>query len=236
MAKTEAGAQATTDSAATAPKTDDAAAAAAAAAAAPAAGEQGKAGEAGKADTSTAAGEAGKAGATSEEGKGGKADDAAGASKVPDKYSLVIPDDAKTFIDSDVLKQIETMARGSGWSNDDAQNALNEHVLMVQEADRNFLTQLKADPDYGGEKLPETQKLAKSVIDLVRPEGHPRREAFMRAINRVAAGNHPEFVSFLADLGKRAAEDSTGVQRGPSGAKPKTPEEVFYGGTPAAKT
>lgn len=235
MAKTEA-AQGTTDSG-TAPKPGEGdAAAAAAAAAATAAGDQGKGGD-GKGDTAAAAAaEAGKAGATGEETKGSKAGDAEGTPKVPDKYSLVIPDDAKTFIDSDVIKQVETMARQSGWSNEDAQNALNEHVLMVQEADKNFLTQLKADPDYGGDKLPQTQQLAKSIIDLVRPEGHPRREAFMRAINRVAAGNHPEFVSFLADLGKRAAEDSTGHRQGATGVKPKSMEETFYGGTPTAKT
>jgi hypothetical protein len=174
---------------------------------------------------------AGKAGAAGEEGKGSKAGD---TPKVPDKYSLAIPDDAKEFVDGDVLKSVETLARESGWSNEDAQNAVNEHATMLKRANESYLAQLKADADYGGEKLAETQRLAKAAIDLVRPEGHARREAFIRAINRVAAGNHPEFVSFLADIGKRAAEDqpsqSSGARRGE-----KTVEETLYGGTAAKK-
>lgn len=157
---------------------------------------------------------------------------AAAATTVPEKYALVIPDDGKTYVDEFTVSSIEKLARESGWSNEDAQNALNEQVLSLKAADAHFLSQLKADPDYGGEKLAETQKLAKSAIDLIRPEGHPRREAFLRTINRVAGGNNPEFVSFLADLGKRAAEDSTGASSGASRAGEKTAEQVLYGNTP----
>jgi len=147
----------------------------------------------------------------------------------PEKYALTIPDDVKDFVDADVLGSVEGMARKAGWSNEEAQAAVAEHGRLLREANDGFLTQLKADPDYGGEKLVETQRLAKSAIDLLRPEGHPRREAFIRAVNRVAAGNHPEVVSFLADLGRRAAEDSIGQQAGGAGGKKKTAEEALYG-------
>jgi hypothetical protein len=123
------------------------------------------------------------------------------------------------------------MARKAGWSNDDAQAAVAEHGRLVREANDGFLTQLKADTDYGGEKLVETQRLAKSAIDLLRPEGHPRRAAFLRAVNRVAAGNHPEFVSFLADLGRRAGEDKVGALSGGSHPAKKSTEEKLYGAT-----
>lgn len=203
--------------------------AAGAAAAAATGGKETPAGEG-----AAAAADTGKAGAAGEAAKGGKADETKVESKAPDKYSLAIPDDAKDYVDADLLKSVEQMARESGWSNDDAQNAVNEHALMLKKADAGFLAQLKGDADYGGEKLAETQRLAKSIIDLVRPEGHPRREAFIRAINRVAAGNHPEFVSFLADLGKRAAEDQPGQSTGAKKAGEKTAESVLYG-DPAKK-
>jgi hypothetical protein len=150
----------------------------------------------------------------------------------PDKYALAIPDEAKVFIDDNDVKAFEKMARETGWTNDEAQAAVDEHVRMVKEAADGFLAATKADPDYGGEHLAETQRLAKIGIDILRPEGHARRESFTRFLNKVGAANHIEVVSFLADLGKRASEDSPGQTSSTALRGQKTAEQVLYDKTP----
>lgn len=150
----------------------------------------------------------------------------------PDKYALAIPDEAKVFIDDADVKSFEKMARETGWTNDEAQAAVDEHVRMVAEAAAGFLSTTKADPDYGGEHLPETQRLAKLGIDVLRPEGHARREGFTRFLNKVGAANHIEVISFLADLGKRASEDAPGQTSSSALRGQKTAEQILYPNTP----
>jgi hypothetical protein len=199
----------------------DAAAPAAAAAAAPAAASPAAAapapGTTGAAESGTPAGE--KKGAAAPVGP-------------PEKYTLAIPDEAKTYIDDTDVKAFEKMARETGWTNDEAQAAVDEHVRMVAEAAAGFLATTKADPDYGGEHLAETQRLAKVGIDLLRPEGHARRASFTQFLNKVGASNHIEVVSFLADLGKRASEDSPGQTSSAQLRGQRTAEQVLYDNTP----
>lgn len=150
----------------------------------------------------------------------------------PEKYALAIPDEAKVFIDDADVKALEKMARETGWTNEEAQAAVDEHVRMVAESAAGFLAQTKADPDYGGEHLAETQRLAKIGIDILRPEGHARRESFTRFLNKVGAANHIEVVSFLADLGKRASEDAPGQTASSALRGQKTAEQILYPNTP----
>lgn len=138
----------------------------------------------------------------------GKAGEAAAEPKAPEKYELQVPDDAKAYVDADDLKYLETIARASNWTNEDAQAALEEHLVTVQAQSARFLEATKADPIYGGEKLAETQRRARAVIDRIRPVGHERRDRFLAFMGRGGAGNHVEVLSFLADLGKAMGEDS----------------------------
>lgn len=135
---------------------------------------------------------------------GDKAD--APASKVPEKYTLTVPEGSR--VDDEDRAQVEQMAKTAGWSNDEAQAALDElHTQLDAQATR-WLTQTTADRDYGGAQLEQSQRFAKLAINRLRPEGHPRRESFLRFLNKGGAGNHLEVVAFLADLGKAMGEDS----------------------------
>jgi hypothetical protein len=150
----------------------------------------------------------------------------------PAEYALTVSEAGKPYVDDYTLAMIKENARAAGWSNDDAQNAVNEHVTMLARADAHFLAELKADTTYGGDKLTATQEAVKSAIDLVRPEGHPRRAAFLSMVNRVAGGNNIEFVSFLADYGKRIAEDNVGASTSGGNRAERSAAEVLYGNTP----
>jgi hypothetical protein len=134
-------------------------------------------------------------------------------SKVPDKYELKVPEGGDAYVDPADLATLETMARKAGWSNEDAQAALEEHVATIHAQAERFAADTKADTEYGGDKLTESQRLANIAIDRIRPKGHARRESFQRFLGRGGAGNHIEVVSFLADLGKLMGEDSPAHSR-----------------------
>jgi hypothetical protein len=157
-------------------------------------------------------GEKGSEGKTGDE-TGDTAAAAAPAAKVPEKYSLTVPEGGAAYVDDADLKRLEEVARASEWTNEDAQAALEEHISTIKAQSDRWAAETSADPEYGGEKLVETQRLAKAAIDRLRPAGHARRDAFLRFMGRGGAGNHIEVVSFLADLGKLMSEDAPGATR-----------------------
>jgi hypothetical protein len=133
---------------------------------------------------------------------------AAAAKKAPDTYALTIPDVAKDILDPADLTRIEKVAREGNLSNEEAQSLVETQATIIVEELAALRKVTEADKDYGGDKLVETERLSKLVIDKVRPQGHARREAFNAMLRRSGYGNHIEVVSFLADLGKLMREDS----------------------------
>ncbi len=168
--------------------------------------------DAGKTGASEGAAKTGEAGKTGETAAGGETGSKAGGEtpkpKAPEKYSLEVPEANKAIADPALQKRIEEIARASDWTNEDAQAALNEALLIKQQEIDGWIAQTKADPDYGGEKLAETQKLAQRGIDAVLPVGHKWREPFLQVMTGSGFGNHPAAVAFLAELGKKTSEDS----------------------------
>lgn len=228
MANTAAGAQGNTESATKAATTTTDTSTTAGAA--PAAGDAGKGG------TGTTATDTGKGttdtGAAAQGDQGAKAGDKATEQPkggAPEKYTLTIADEAKPYLDADDVKAFEAAGRKLEWTNEEAQQAMNDHAAAVADVAARFLAQTKADATYGGEQLAETQRLAKAAIDLIRPEGHDRRAGFMRFLAKSGAENNIEVVSFLADLGKRVGPDTATAGGGRSG-KPerKSAAETLY--------
>jgi hypothetical protein len=145
--------------------------------------------------------------------------------KAPDAYTLTVKDEAKDLIADDDRLFLEEVAKANEWTNEEAQAELDAHIArteqkLAKQADA-WANDTKADPVYGGEQLKVTQALARKAIDTLRPEGHPRRDSFMRFLNRGGAGNHIEVVSVLADLGKLFSEDAP--NHGGPRAEEKTP-------------
>lgn len=176
-----------------------------------------------------AAAAAAKAGGTGTgaagEGTGGKAGEGDTKPKAPAAYSLTLPEGGR--VKAGDRTQIETLARANDWTNDEAQAALDDFDAQLKTRNDELLTATKADKDYGGDKLAESQRLAKLVIDRVRPEGHARRAAFIDMLNATGYGNHIEVVSFFADLGKQMGEDRGSGQAGGAHGD-KTPADTLY--------
>jgi hypothetical protein len=217
------------------------------------AGAGGSTSEAGTGGAAAAAGEAGKgaaaagaaAGATGTDGKGagagadgaaaatgaaatgtGKEGDGAGGSKAPEKYTLTIPEGGRLAAGD--LTHIEEIARKAGWSNEDAQAAVEEHDAALRAQSDRWSAETKADKDLGGDKLEATQQLTKAGIDFLFPAGDPHRAAFIEFLNRGGAGNNINVVRALARIGKQQREDGN-ISGSGGGDAPRAPEDVLYG-------
>lgn len=155
----------------------------------------------------------------------GKAGETTSQPKAPAKYELTLPAGGRV---QDVHRsQIETMARANDWSNDDAQAAVDELDAQLKAQTESFLVTTKADKDYGGDKLTESQRFAKLAIDRIRPEGHARRDAFLNLLNGSGYGNHIEVVAFFADLGRQMGEDRGSAGAGGASGS-KDPADAMY--------
>lgn len=227
MAATAKGAQSTNEAPAAA-NTGGATQTPAADAQAGAAAAAGKTGDGGTGD----AGKGGDQG-TGGDGKGKGAQSAAdtgteqpgtgeaAASKAPEKYELVVPDDAKGFVSAGDLERLESIARANDWTQEEAAAELSDLIDSVKASRASTIegweTATKADKDYGGKNLAETQRLGNLAIDRVYPKGHPEREAFLAFLKESGGGVRLEVVKFMANLGRMMGEDGNTGGRAPSG-------------------
>jgi hypothetical protein len=147
----------------------------------------------------------------------------------PEKYDLKVPEAAAAYLDAADRKTLEDAYRKAGFSNDEAQVALDNYIASVDAQARRMFEETKADPVYGGDNLPETQRLARLAVDRLRPADHPRRAAFEALLARGGTGNHIEVISFLADLGKAMAEDKPTSGKASTGSAPRSAAEVLFG-------
>lgn len=187
----------------------DAAATAAAAAAATAAADKATADQP-AADKATA--DAAAAAAADKD----KKKDEPPARVVPDKYELKLPDAAR--VSPSEAKEIERLAKREKWTNEEAQQHLEAIHQGRLEQSTQFLQELNADADYGGDKLGETQRLATLALDRIRPKGTPRGDALRTLLVNEGLGNNLHVTSLLADIGKLMDEDKP-----LAGLKPRQP-------------
>lgn len=175
--------------------------------------------------------------ATSEPEKDGKpaaaapkADDPAPAPErvVPEKYDLVVPDDAKTLLDSGDLAQIEAQCKAAKLTQDEAAAHLSNVLAHVAQQSVRYRAELEADPTYGGTNLEMTQRMARLAVDSVLPDGHPMRAKFLAFMERGGAGNALPVMAYLATAGKRMAEDSAPGSRAGAGG-PRSAADVLFG-------
>lgn len=166
-------------------------------------------------------------------------DDAAAAeaakkTKAPDKYELAIPKDATEWLDANDLKAVEAVARKNGWTQEQAQGALEEHAEGLVAQSKAFLAETEADKTYGGDNLAETSRLAALALDKIRPADSAQGKALRGMLAKTGYGNNLLVVSLLADIGKMMDEDSTRLTSGGRRASKDDPADKLYG--PEKKT
>lgn len=174
-----------------------------------------------------AAADDGKTGTSSDDGGGkdGAATDA--APKPPASYTLTVPDGGR--VSAEDLAALEAFAREQGWTNDQAQQALDGHAEAIEAQSTRFLEATTADPIYGGEHLAETQRRAEAALERLRPKGTPRGDGLRKLLQASGYGNHIEVISLLADIGAAMAEDGH-VQGAQHTKANKSIAEILYPG------
>ena len=154
------------------------------------------------ADAAAAAAKDGKSGG---DATGDKAGEGKPAPKVPKDYALTIPEGG--YLTESDLARVRTAAEIYGWDEAQTQQEINLHASHVKALSESFLSEAKADAEYGGQNFDRTRALADKALARVRPEGHPRAEAFRQLLARSGYNHNVEVLAFLADFGKMLGED-----------------------------
>lgn len=177
-------------------------------------------------------GQASADGAKPNEGEkpGGEQQSGKGEAPAAADYKFTIPDGAGDLVDDADLEHFREAAAAAGLSQEDAQAELEAGIQRARERHARRVEAWKAkttaDPDLGGDKLTETEKMTKLGIDAIHPVGHPNREAFLALLNEEGYGNHPVVVRFLRDVGMKTAEDS-GAAGAAAGAEKSVADTLY---------
>jgi hypothetical protein len=147
--------------------------------------------------------------------------------KAPEKYALVVPEG--TRVTADELAAVEAVARANDWTNDEAMAEVEAIDVSRKEQAERFFNETKADPTYGGDNLPITEKHANAVLDRFAPQGTPRADYVRGLLTRTGLFNNVHVLGLLADIGKAMGEDpgpggGTGAGKATSTAKTLTTE------------
>jgi hypothetical protein len=168
--------------------------------------------EAGKdaAEVKDSGGDSKDADKKSEDGEADKGKD----SGAPDKYEdFTLPDGMQ--MDAEVLEQFHGELKAAGLSQEQGQKFIDLQTNLmgkVQQAQQQawvaqnetWVSEAKADKEYGGLKWDASLSAAKAALDKV---GTPE---LSKALDETGMGNHPEFIRFFARVGKAISEDNLG--------------------------
>jgi hypothetical protein len=154
---------------------------------------------------------------------------AAAAPVVPEKYELAVPDGGP--LDASDLEQFAALAKEKGWTNEQAQAAVTEHASALAAQSTQFLSDLKAHTEVGGEKLAVAQQLSRSVIDKFLPADSPEGQVLRSGLDKTGYGNWTPLVLLLSRIGKAMAEDAPlGTDSARGAGAPRDAAAVLYGG------
>jgi len=152
--------------------------------------------------------------------------------KAPEKYELKVQKDS--LLEKDQVEKIETFAKQQGFSNDQAQELLNREEKLLsgyketlhqefEEKTSQWLEDIKADKQLGGDNYTKNIETAKRVVDRFATDD------FKKALNESGFGNHPELVRTFVKIGNAMSEDSFEPNTAQRLSQDKPTEDVFYG-------
>jgi hypothetical protein len=140
-------------------------------------------------------------------------------------------------LDEAAMKTASDLFADSGLSQEQAQKFIDLAVSREQAAARKgvqafvdlqtkWVSEIKADPDIGGDKFDATLASAARAIDRLAIPG------LREALDLTGAGNNPAVVKAFARVGQMVSEDRFRPGNGAPPDAAKSPAEVIYGGNP----
>jgi hypothetical protein len=144
---------------------------------------------------------------------------------------------AGVAVDADSLAAATELFRSSALNQEQAQKFIDLAVSREQAAaqkgvqafvdlQNKWVSEIKADPDIGGDRLTASLASAGRAIDRLGVPG------LREALNLTGAGNHPAVVKAFVRLGQMVSEDRFLPGKDAAPAAPKSPAEVIYDGNP----
>ena len=139
--------------------------------------------------------------------------------------------------DAESLKPATELFAETGLSQDQAQKfidlamaretaAAHKSVQAFVDLQNQWVSEIKADPDIGGDRLKASLSSANRAIDRLDVPG------LREALNFTGAGNHPAIVKAFVRLGQMIAEDRFRPGHFARPEVPRSPAEVIYDGHP----
>lgn len=140
-------------------------------------------------------------------------------------------------VDADSLKPATELFAETGLSQDQAQKfidlamaretaAAHKSVQAFVDLQNQWVSEIKADRDIGGDRLKTSLASANRAIDRLNVPG------LREALNFTGAGNHPAIVKAFVRLGQMIAEDRFRPGHLARPQVPRSPAEVIYDGNP----
>lgn len=155
---------------------------------------------------------------------------------VPEKYDLKLP--KGSLLDPARVDTIASFAKEQGLSNAQAQLVLERESDAVggyqakaaetlKTESQKWLTDMKADPEFGGEAFSKNVETAKRVVARFGDE------SFKKALDETGLGNHPGLVKTFIRIGRLMSEDQLVIPGTEQPTAERSMEDVFYGETTA---
>lgn len=168
-----------------------------------------------------------------EEGAGGHPEaeepDADSGQGAPDKYEFKPVQG--THLSEEVLGKFSDVAKELNLTQDAAQKMLDQVApaiarqqhAAIHSMSEQWVSEVKADKEIGGEKLGANLAIAKKARDAFGTDG------LRKLLNESRLGNHPEVIRFFVRAGQAISEDKfvPGGTKPPSGGKDAA--TVLYG-------
>jgi len=139
--------------------------------------------------------------------------------------------------DTAALEPATELFAASGLSQDQAQKfidlamaretaAAQRNVRAFVDLQNHWVSEIKADPEIGGDRLKSSLASASRAIDRLAIPG------LREALNFTGAGNHPAIVKAFVRLGQMIAEDRFRPGQPAPPPVARSPAEVIYDGNP----
>lgn len=153
------------------------------------------------------------------------------ADGAPEAYAdFVVPEGVA--LDTDTVGEFSTLAKDLNLPQEQAQKVVDIGVQMAQrwaEQSQAELTELQAgwrrdteaDPEIGGDALPQNLAVAKKALDAFASP------AFRAELEATKLGDHPEFIRMCVKFGKAMSEDTLVTPSGTAKVERSLAERLY---------
>lgn len=134
-------------------------------------------------------------------------------------------------IDKATLEQVKADFKAAGYTQEQAQKAIDLHVANLKAQQEAFIStrkewvdELKADKEFGGDKFDVTVTGAQSALRKFDTDG-----GMLKLLEDSGFGDNPTVIRFLARVHKAMGEDDVHTERSRDNGKEPPLHERLYG-------